>query len=365
MRTLALLAFLGCAAVAQAQPPKTYAPETAPRPNEETVLNARVVSVDVAGARLTVRGVDVKADGGRDETFSVAAPAASRLSEFKRGMEVLLVLRGTTVVDVKSSVASGAAATRGTGTAGPSSHGRARATAGTTTGTTAVVTDVPETGTTAPMAGAAVPMIPEGVVPLPGNAPGSAQPAVVAPEGTVMPGKTVAPNARPTPSMIGVAPGSGSARTNAQGAITLTGSPEPASPAPRASARPVPRRTVTPAPRVTPQPGVTPQPAPQTGPVSPQPVPGGPVTGAAGGRIIPGPITPGPITPGVVTPGTVGVITSTPSPAAYGTPFPTPRPQPTPIPVGAPPPVGTPKPVLVPSNAPPSPATSPATSPAP
>jgi hypothetical protein len=77
MRTLALLAFLGCAAVAQAQQPKTYAPETAPRANEETVLNARVVSVDVAGARLTVRGVDVKADGGRDETYSVAAPAAS------------------------------------------------------------------------------------------------------------------------------------------------------------------------------------------------------------------------------------------------------------------------------------------------
>ena len=109
MRTLALLAFLGCAAVAQAQQPKTYTPETAPRPNEETVLNARVVSVDPAGARLTVRGVDVKADGGRDETFSVAAPAAARLGELKRGMEVLLMLRGTTVVGVKISAPSGGA----------------------------------------------------------------------------------------------------------------------------------------------------------------------------------------------------------------------------------------------------------------
>jgi hypothetical protein len=52
--------------------------------------------------------VDVKADGGRDETFSVAAPAASRLGELKRGTEVLLRLRGTTVVEVKASVASGA-----------------------------------------------------------------------------------------------------------------------------------------------------------------------------------------------------------------------------------------------------------------
>src|SRR6186997_826420 len=138
MRTLALLAFLGCAAVAQAQQPKTYAPETAPRSNEETVLNARVVSVDVAGARLTVRGVDVKADGGRDETFSVAAPAASRLGELKRGTEVLLRLRGTTVVEVKASAASGVP---GNANAGVSTRGQARkgsrsgtaATAGTAT----------------------------------------------------------------------------------------------------------------------------------------------------------------------------------------------------------------------------------------
>jgi len=350
MRTLALLAFLGCAALAQAQQPKTYAPEKAPGPNEETVLNARVVSVDVAGARVTVRGVDVKADGGRDETYSVAAPAASRLGEFKRGMEVMLRLRGATVVDVKASPASGA---QGNATAGGATRGQTRngARAGTTTngagrsatgaGTPVNGTVVPAVGTTVPVGGTA-PVIPEGVVPM----PATAEPAVPAPS---------APNAGPTPSMIGVAPGTGNARTNAQGAITLTGSPAAPSPAARttspaaragtkAGARPAaPRAAATPQPTVTPQPGVAPQPEPQTSVVSPQPVPGG--------------RTPGPITPGVVTPG--GVITSTPSPAAYGTPFPTPRPQPTPIPVGAPPAVGTPAPVLVPSDAPPSPATTP------
>jgi hypothetical protein len=107
MRTLALLLLVGCATIAQAQPPKTYTPGTPPRPGQETILNARVVSVDRAGSRLTVRGVDVKADGGSNETFTVAAPAASRLAELKPGMEVLLTLSGTTVIDVKVSVASG------------------------------------------------------------------------------------------------------------------------------------------------------------------------------------------------------------------------------------------------------------------
>jgi len=197
MRTLALLAFLGCAALAQAQQPKTYAPEKAPGPNEETVLNARVVSVDVAGARVTVRGVDVKADGGRDETYSVAAPAAARLGEFKRGMEVMLRLRGATVVDVKASPASGA---QGNATAGGATRGQTRngARAGTTTngagrsatgaGTPVNGTVVPAVGTTVPVGGTA-PVIPEGVVPM----PATAEPAVPAPS---------APNAGPTPSMI-------------------------------------------------------------------------------------------------------------------------------------------------------------------
>ena len=308
MRTLALLAFLGCAAVAQAQQPKTYSPETAPRANEETVLNARVVSVDPAGARLTVRGVDVKADGGRDETFSVAAPATSRLGELKRGMEVLLMLRGTTVVDVKVSTASGGqsgTAVQGTrhcrrDHAQPRAPRRCRAHAGRRWHCrseygrcrTKCGSDSVDDRRRAGKRGRAH------------ERSGRHHPHGIARAGQ--------------PRRAHGQPASRRARP-AAGARTTT----------------TPQAAVTPRPTVTPEPAVAPEPVAPAGTVSPQPVPGGPVTGAAGGRIVPGPITPGPITPGVVTPGTVGggvVITSTPSPAAYGTPFPTPRPQPTPDP---------------------------------
>jgi hypothetical protein len=116
MRTLALAVFVGGVALA-AQSPKTYTPSVPPRADEQTILNARVVAVDAAGSRLTVRGVDVRADGGRDETFTVAAPASASLAGLKPGAEVLLVLRGTSVVEVRPAAASttaGAAATRTT-----------------------------------------------------------------------------------------------------------------------------------------------------------------------------------------------------------------------------------------------------------
>jgi len=132
MRTLALLLVLGCASIAQAQSPKSYTPSTPPHPGEETIVNARVVSVDRAPGRLTVRGVDVKADGGSNETYTVSTSAANRLSDLKPGMEVLLTLSGTTVVDVKVSVASGGPGgnvIQGTATgnaAGTTTRGRAR-----------------------------------------------------------------------------------------------------------------------------------------------------------------------------------------------------------------------------------------------
>jgi hypothetical protein len=107
MRTFALLVTLACATAVEAQTPKTYTPSNPPRPDEQTILNARVISVDAAGHRLTVRGVDVKADGGRDETLSVGAPAIDQLAALRPGMEVLLVLRGQTVVEAKPSVKSG------------------------------------------------------------------------------------------------------------------------------------------------------------------------------------------------------------------------------------------------------------------
>ena len=76
MRTLALLLLLGCATVAQAQPPKTlYAVHASPRRRGDDPQRARRLRRPRRGSRLTVRGVDVKADGGSNETFTVAAPA--------------------------------------------------------------------------------------------------------------------------------------------------------------------------------------------------------------------------------------------------------------------------------------------------
>src|SRR5437764_1089095 len=113
MRIPALLLLLGGAATVYAQAPQSYTPANPPGPNDETILNARLVAVDAAGSRLTVRGVDVRADGGRDESYDVAAPASAQLRGLRPGMEVLLTLRGTTVIGVKISVASGANAASG------------------------------------------------------------------------------------------------------------------------------------------------------------------------------------------------------------------------------------------------------------
>jgi len=132
MRIVALLVFVGCAAVAQAQPTRSFTPSNPPRADEETLLNARVVAVDAPGSRLTVRGVDVKADGGRDETYTVAAPSSSQLHELKPGMEVLLTLRGTTVVGMKVSVDSGGPGGNVLQGTGPSAGAAARARARTT-----------------------------------------------------------------------------------------------------------------------------------------------------------------------------------------------------------------------------------------
>ncbi len=272
MKTLPLLLSLALAGAAEAQTPKTYTPSTPPRPDEQTILNARVVSVDAAGRRLTVRGVDVKADGGRDETLSVAAPAADQLSGIRPGMEVLLVLRGQTVVEVKTSVNSG-------GGAGNAVQGAS---------------------TTA--AGAA-----------------------------------------------------GTTRTRGRGRTTRRG-PQPA---------------VTPQPPAVPQAQPVPQPQPL---VSPQPVTQG---GATRPAAAPADVAqPAGAVVGVTGMGIGGVaIGTTASPAAQGTPFPTPRPVPTPVPVGSPPSVSpaptivvpdvrAPAPVLVPGNAP-TPAPTPANTPSP
>ncbi|PYQ43810.1 MAG: hypothetical protein DMF77_08710 [Acidobacteria bacterium] len=222
MKTLASLVLLGCAAVAQAQQtPKTYTPEHPPRANEETILNARVVSVDPAGSRVTVRGVDVRADGGRDETFTVAAPAASHLAELKRGTEVLLVLRGTTVVDLKVSVASGGeggttlSGTRKT-TPASSTRGQARTTRSTPRPkVTPLVTITPQPMTITPQPGVVppqtvtVPVTPVGVVatptpvyatPFPTPRPQPTPVPVGTPRPVVLPSEGPSPSMTPTPS---------------------------------------------------------------------------------------------------------------------------------------------------------------------
>jgi hypothetical protein len=215
MRTLASLVLLGCAAVAQAQQtPKTYTPDHPPRANEETILNARVVSVDPAGARLTVRGVDVRADGGRDETFTVAAPAASRLAELKRGTEVLLVLRGTTVVDLKVSVTSGGeGATVAPGTRKTTPASSTRGKAGTIRSTprptvTPLVAVTPQPGVVPPQT-VPVPVTPVGVVatptpvyatPFPTPRPQPTPIPVGTPRPVVLPSEGPSPSMTPTPS---------------------------------------------------------------------------------------------------------------------------------------------------------------------
>jgi hypothetical protein len=215
MRALASLVLLGCAAVAQAQQtPKTYTPDHPPRANEETILNARVVSVDPAGARVTVRGVDVKADGGRDETFTVAAPAASRLAELKRGTEVLLVLRGTTVVDLKVSVASGGEGgtvllgTRKTTPAGSATRGQAgtsRSTPRPTVTPLVAVTPQPGVVPPQPVTAPVTPVIaatptPAYATPFPTPRPQPTPIPVGTPRPVVLPSEGPSPSMTPTPS---------------------------------------------------------------------------------------------------------------------------------------------------------------------
>ncbi len=121
MRSLTLVLILSALpALVTAQTPKTFTPDNPLRAGEETILNARVVSVDAAGRRITVRGVDARKDGGRDATYAVG-PAAL-LTDVRPGAEVLLTLIGRTVVDVKLSVKSGGEA--GRPVAGPATSKR-------------------------------------------------------------------------------------------------------------------------------------------------------------------------------------------------------------------------------------------------
>ena len=112
MSKLALL-FLLAAAQAAAAPP-----------GETTILNTSIVKVDPAGPTITVR-VDAGAGGGVDRNrtrlLSVAPSAAAGLARLKAGSEVLLTLRGDTVVGIKLSAGGG-----GGGSSAPAASGRQR-----------------------------------------------------------------------------------------------------------------------------------------------------------------------------------------------------------------------------------------------
>jgi hypothetical protein len=158
--------------------------------------------------------VDVKADGGRDETFTVAAPAASRLAELKRGTEVLLVLRGTTVVDLKVSVtSSGEGATVAPVTRKTTPRSSTRAQAGTIRSTprptvTPLVAVTPQPGVVPPQT-VTVPVTPAAVVatptpvyaaPFPTPRPQPTPIPVGTPRPVVLPSEGPSPSMTPTPS---------------------------------------------------------------------------------------------------------------------------------------------------------------------
>jgi hypothetical protein len=69
-----------------------------------TILNTSIVEVDRAGRTITVR-IDAATNGAVDRNrtrkLTVASSAAAGLARLKAGNEVLLTLRGGTVVDIK------------------------------------------------------------------------------------------------------------------------------------------------------------------------------------------------------------------------------------------------------------------------
>lgn len=76
---------------------------------ETTILNTSVVKVDRAGRTITIR--DAAAVGGGRQ-LAVGESAAATLGRLRAGSEVLLTLRGATVVDIKISGASPMRGTR-------------------------------------------------------------------------------------------------------------------------------------------------------------------------------------------------------------------------------------------------------------
>ena len=116
MSKLALLFVLAAAPSAVApQDARIYTPDTPARPGATTILNTSIVEVDRPGRTITVRvdaGADGDVDRNRTRQLTVDPSAAAGLATLKAGSEVLLTLRGDTVVAIKMSAGGGGGRSR-------------------------------------------------------------------------------------------------------------------------------------------------------------------------------------------------------------------------------------------------------------
>ena len=257
MSKLALLFLLAATpAVAAPQDARTSTPGTSARAGETTILNTSIVKVDGPGRTITVRAdaaTDGAVDRNRTRVLTVAPSAAAALARLKAGSEVLLTLRGDTVMDIKMSAGGG-----GGGSTAPAASRRAPATRGTTSGSTAPTAAAPRTG--------AAPGRVITVSPAPPATTGRQQQIPQLPPGATaptsrgvpqLPAGANPPQGRPVPQ---VAPSGG--------VMVITGSPSPAAGAPtRPAVSPVavgsPRSPGTPKPVILPSdPPPTPLPSP-------------------------------------------------------------------------------------------------------
>jgi hypothetical protein len=250
------------AAVA-AQDARIYTPDTPKGPGEMTILNTSIVKVDGPGRMITVRvdaGRDGDVDRNRTRQLTVAPSAAASLATLKAGSEVLLTLRGDTVVAIKMSAGGG-------GGSAPAARQRRPPTArGTTSAPPVTLAPAGETGPSgaAPRVIVVSPAPPAAGGPqerIPQLPPGATSPANRGvPQ---LPAGVDPPQGRPVPQ---VAP--------AGGVIVITGSPAPGiSPAGVAPTRPAVSPVAVGSPKSpgTPRPVVLPSDAPPT--PMPSPVP--------------------------------------------------------------------------------------------
>jgi hypothetical protein len=110
MSKLALLFLLAVAPLALTQDARVYAPAAPEHAGETTILNTSIVKVDGPGRTITVRAdgaADGAVDRNRTRLLAVDPSAAATLAQLKAGSEVLLTLRGGTVVDIKLSAGGG------------------------------------------------------------------------------------------------------------------------------------------------------------------------------------------------------------------------------------------------------------------